>query len=40
MHGIFEKYAVPDVLANVPGASDETIKKVEEAIKDRKKEST
>lgn len=40
MPGIFEKYAGPDVLANVPGASDDTIKKFENAIKNRKKEGT
>ena len=40
MPGIFEKYAGPDVLANVPGATDETIKKFEKAIKERTKEGT
>jgi hypothetical protein len=40
MPGIFEKYAGPDVLANVPGANDDTIKKFEKAIKERKKEGT
>jgi len=38
MPGIFEKYAGPDVLANVPGADDATIQKFETAIKNRKKE--
>jgi hypothetical protein len=40
MPGIFEKYAGPDVLVGVPGASDETIQKFEKAIKERKREGT
>ncbi len=40
MPGIFEKYAGPDVLANLPNASEDTIKKFEKAIKERKKEGT
>lgn len=35
MPRIFEKYAGPDVLAHLPGAGDETIRKFERAIKER-----
>jgi hypothetical protein len=38
MPGIFEKYAGPDVLVNVPDAKEETIKKFENVVKNRKKE--
>ncbi len=40
MPGIFEKFAGPDVLVNVPGASDSTMEKFQNAIKNRKKEGT
>lgn len=38
MPKIFEKYAGPDVLASLPNAKDDTIKKFENAIKNRSEE--
>jgi hypothetical protein len=38
MPKIFEKYAGPDVLASLPGAKDDIVKKFEKAIKDRSEE--
>jgi hypothetical protein len=40
MPKIFEKYAGPDVLAHLPNASNETIKKFEKAIKERPEEGS
>ncbi|MGB9778333.1 MAG: hypothetical protein ACPLW8_02915 [Candidatus Bathyarchaeales archaeon] len=40
MPKIFEKYAGPDVLAHLPNASEETIRKFEKAIKERPEEGS
>jgi hypothetical protein len=40
MPKIFEKYAGPDVLAMLPGAKEETIKRFESAIKNRSEEGS
>ncbi|MEM0313348.1 MAG: hypothetical protein QXQ41_02225 [Candidatus Bathyarchaeia archaeon] len=40
MPSIFEKYAGPDVLAHLPGANEDTIRKFERAIKERPEEGS
>jgi len=40
MPKVFEKYAGPDVLAHLPNASEETIRKFEKAIKERPEEGS